>query len=178
VGGNIVSIRVTNHGGNTITNLAVSYEYGSSGVVQENLTVSLNPGDTVDYTFNQPGPAVTGSTLLCGQTLLPNDMVPSNDKLCKAVTAVGDVSYDEFVLYQNTPNPFNGTTRISYTVPRAGDVQFRVTSMMGVVVFSEVHKNVNGTFEKNYNFSFLNPGIYYYSIIYEGKMLTRKMIIQ
>ena len=105
-------------------------------------------------------------------------MVIANDELCKATTSTTDVSKQQFELNQNRPNPFKNTTVISYTLPNSGDVRFRVISVMGSVVLEEEHKNVQISFSKNYDFSHLSPGIYYYSIEFGGRMITKKMIIR
>ncbi|RLD65353.1 MAG: hypothetical protein DRI84_06975, partial [Bacteroidetes bacterium] len=179
VGGNRIKITVTNLGVKPISQLPISFTYGSFQSNVENLASVLNTGDTIVYTFTQLAPSgVVGSIYLCGNTILPNDMVPSNDQICKVTTGVSEMDKSEFVLNQNRPNPFNNTTEISYTLPKTGNVHFRVMNVLGEIVFEDIHYNVTGKFVKKYNFSYLSPGIYYYSIQFEGKMIAKKMIIR
>ena len=157
----------------------MSFTSGSFQSNVENLASVLNTGDTIVYTFTQLAPSgVVGSIYLCGNTILPNDMVPSNDQICKVTTGVSEMDKSEFVLNQNRPNPFNNSTVISYTLPKPGDVQFRVMNVLGEIVFEDIHYNVTGKYARTYNFSHLSPGIYYYSIQFEGKMIAKKMIIR
>jgi len=175
--GNIIKIIVTNNGQNTITSLSIQYTYASFQSNIEQLPSPLNYGDTVVYSFTQHAPSVTGSVYLCGVSMLPNDMVPSNDQVCKLATVTSLISNEGYMLNQNMPNPFDNSTTISYTVAKTCDVRFRVINLLGEVVFEEEHKNVVHKYSKNYDFSFLNPGIYYYSILIDGRVLTKKMIV-
>ena len=176
VGGNIIKITVTNLGANQISQLPVSFSYGLFQSNVENINGVIDNGDTVAYNFSQTAP-FSSQVILCGQTILPSDMVPSNDESCITTTSVSDIDNNEFTLNQNKPNPFDNNTIISYKIPRGGNVHLRVINMLGDVVFQEEHKSVAGEFSKEFNFSSLNPGIYYYSIVFEGRRLTKKMII-
>ncbi|MFH1007118.1 MAG: T9SS type A sorting domain-containing protein [Candidatus Latescibacterota bacterium] len=52
----------------------------------------------------------------------------------------------EFLLYQNSPNPFNPITEIRYQLPKASDVEIVVYSLRG----QEVRRLVDGRVEGGY----------------------------
>ena len=80
----------------------------------------------------------------------------------------------EFVLYQNTPNPFQGRTTIAFNMPQADAAQVSVYDVTGKVVFSQ---NVEAV--KGYNSLRLDinaTGILYYSVQAGEYTATKKMI--
>ncbi len=83
------------------------------------------------------------------------------------------------ILYQNIPNPFNGTTSIKYYVP--------TTHIKAAIVFSntsgQIIDNINleqlGDQELYFNSESLAAGMYYYTLYVDGKKIdTKKMIIE
>ncbi len=81
-----------------------------------------------------------------------------------------------FKVYQNFPNPFNSTTRITYFIPAAADIVIRITDILGRVVYEKTEYAGKG--ENNNIISFINlsSGIYFYSINYLDRIYTGKMI--
>jgi hypothetical protein len=81
-------------------------------------------------------------------------------------------------LSQNSPNPSNGETSISYALNIDAEVTLEIFDSHGrkAVIFEEGHKSA-GT----YTISLcdqLTPGIYYYSLIAGNNRLTKKMCIE
>jgi hypothetical protein len=70
-----------------------------------------------------------------------------------------------YVLEQNSPNPFNPSTNISFTIPEAGLVKINIYNILGEIVYELVNENLD---VGNYNYQFdannLPSGIYIYSI--------------
>ena len=87
-------------------------------------------------------------------------------------------SGQEFALYQNSPNPFNGATTISFNLPEAGSATISVTDVTGKTIFNTIN-----TFEKGVNTFDINTqgwnasGILYYKVETEEYSATKKMII-
>lgn len=82
------------------------------------------------------------------------------------------------ILYQNTPNPFNVATQISYFIPEKSSSAFiYVFNMQGESIMT---KKVD-SFGKSsiiINGTDLNPGIYLYSLVVDGKEIdTKRMIL-
>ena len=81
-------------------------------------------------------------------------------------------------LGNNYPNPFNNTTKISYSLTKNSNVQFEVTDITGKVVVSlnEGSKQV-GVYNIELSADLFQSGLYYYSIITDSGKMTKKMIV-
>jgi len=85
---------------------------------------------------------------------------------------------EDFQLYQNTPNPFNASTNIRFTLPAASDIELSVYSLTGQLV-----RKLNAYYEKGthaINFDageFSEDGMYYYKLTAGSNTATRQMII-
>jgi len=89
---------------------------------------------------------------------------------------------DGFELKPNMPNPFTGSTDIQFTLPEAGAVKLRVTSLHGQQVAVIVNDTrAAGTHKVTWDAAGVAPGIYFYSIEVQGATrdysVVRKMII-
>lgn len=77
------------------------------------------------------------------------------------------------------PNPFNNTTRISYTLDKDSDVSIMVYNAVGDVV--EIIENASnrraGTYTHEFNADGLDNGIYFCVFASEGKMITKKLVV-
>ncbi len=78
---------------------------------------------------------------------------------------------------QNAPNPFSKNTSIAYTLPKNEAFTFRVSNLLGEVVFSENLVGQRGKGAINFNGSKLQAGIYLYSIETSKGVLTKRLII-
>lgn len=81
-------------------------------------------------------------------------------------------------LFQNVPNPANGTTRISFNLLESADVAFEVVDVTGKLVMStELGNKGVGNHAMTIDVTNFATGIYYYSVIANGARLTKKMVI-
>jgi len=84
-----------------------------------------------------------------------------------------------FLLGQNSPNPFNEVTVISYSLPESAFVSIKIFDICG----REVHSLVNalrqpGTYSVNLEASGLSGGIYIYRLYVQGNFIdSRRMIV-
>ena len=93
-------------------------------------------------------------------------------------TSVHELSNSFFALSQNSPNPFNGTTEISYNLQTAGNVSFRVMDITGKVVENRAAERVSaGKHNITVDASNYNSGIYFYTLTVDGESLTKKMLV-
>lgn len=84
----------------------------------------------------------------------------------------------KFTLYQNYPNPFNPTTTIKFSVPNKSHVRLNIYDLSGSLVDQPVNKVYNsGSYETTFNGKNLASGIYFYQLITEEKVITRKMML-
>jgi hypothetical protein len=147
--------------------------------VTETWTGTLNYGDSTDYTFTNTFNAPIGLYQICALTELTNDADPSNDMVCKTVLSTGfdEITENGMKLWQNVPNPAEGKTIISYEIPKAGMVRFRVVDMFGKTVLNIEEDAVPGRHQIDIDAKKLSAGVYYYTMYFDDYQLTRKMII-
>jgi hypothetical protein len=86
------------------------------------------------------------------------------------------LTYD---LQQNYPNPFNPITTIKYSIPKAGKVKVVIYNILGQKVATLVDNKIQQAkvHEIQYDASHLATGLYFYSIEYSNKILTKKMLL-
>ncbi len=83
-----------------------------------------------------------------------------------------------YSLDQNFPNPFNPSTQISYTVPKAGIVQLTVYNMLGQKVATLVDGAVPaGHHTATFHAGNLASGVYFYRLETVGFSSTMKMLL-
>ncbi len=86
-------------------------------------------------------------------------------------------SGDAMVLYQNTPNPFESSTKIGFYLPESGTATFTVYDVTGRIV-----KKVSNTYPKGQNEIKISEndlnakGVLFYELEYNGQKANKKMI--
>lgn len=85
---------------------------------------------------------------------------------------------DQFTLLQNYPNPFNPSTIIRYNLPESGTVSLKIYNSLGkeLSILESGYKSA-GEHTVEFNSKNLSTGTYFYTINFNGKMLTRKMLL-
>ena len=84
----------------------------------------------------------------------------------------------DFILYQNYPNPFNPITNISYTLRKSGFVILKLFDVLGKEIRTLVSEEKSrGNYTLQFNASNLSSGIYFYQLIANGFIQTKKMIV-
>jgi hypothetical protein len=87
------------------------------------------------------------------------------------------VASDEFVLYQNSPNPFTELTMIGFNLPEADDATLTVYDVNGKILIER-----EGSFARGYNQFELKKsdlpvaGVLYYQLDTEAFTATKKMV--
>jgi subtilisin family serine protease len=83
-----------------------------------------------------------------------------------------------YSLEQNYPNPFNPETNIKFGLPKSGNVKLAVYDISGkeVAVLLNEFKQA-GSYTFNFNGSKLSSGVYFYRIISENFIETKRMIL-
>jgi hypothetical protein len=96
---------------------------------------------------------------------------------------------NEYILFQNYPNPFNPVTKIKYQLPapwlrqsgitNKSYVEIIVNDITGKEVITLVsEEQTAGTYEAEFSGVNYSSGIYFYSLIIDGKVIdTHKMIL-
>jgi hypothetical protein len=83
-----------------------------------------------------------------------------------------------YSLQQNYPNPFNPETRISFVVPRAGQVSLVVYDVLGRQVETLIQENKQpGVYSKTWDAIGVPSGVYYCRLVAGEFVSTKKMIL-
>lgn len=90
---------------------------------------------------------------------------------------VNELERDGFSLSQNSPNPFIGSSLVTYQLIKdSKDVIFTITDISGRIVSSSKESGVVGS--HSINVELLNAGVYFYTLNVDGNTVTKKMIVQ
>ncbi|HWA06986.1 MAG TPA: T9SS type A sorting domain-containing protein, partial [Ignavibacteria bacterium] len=89
----------------------------------------------------------------------------------------------EFSLSQNYPNPFNPQTKIKFAVPsnvkgQTSNVKLVIYDLLGREVVTLVNEELKpGTYEADWDASNYSSGVYFYKIISNDFVETKKMVL-
>ncbi|MCF8296852.1 MAG: T9SS type A sorting domain-containing protein [Saprospiraceae bacterium] len=178
-----VIVWIKNYGVNVVTSTDVFYHLNGMNKKTQTWTGTLNPNDSVLFTFINANPPL-GSFGFCAGTKLSGDMNHSNDSLCKSIIGgvcdpygLYEIENGEFILGQNIPNPTTGITRITYIVPISGTMRFDLINVLGQTMQTQEQTVMAGQHSIELFVGDLPAGVYYYSVLFEGKRLVKKMVI-
>jgi hypothetical protein len=83
-----------------------------------------------------------------------------------------------FVLEQNYPNPFDGSTRIEFALPSSGRARFFITDLLGRLVYERYSLFNQGRNTITIDKGQFPSGVYFYGIDYNGERRMRKMTVK
>jgi parallel beta-helix repeat protein len=93
--------------------------------------------------------------------------------------ATSNLLPDRFALYQNTPNPFNPSTFIRYTIPKSSKVTLTIYDLLGREITTLVNKTQNpGQYSVIWNGQGHPSGIYICELKAGDFTETRKLVLQ
>jgi len=94
-----------------------------------------------------------------------------------------DIIYEPFPvsvtsLQQNYPNPFNSTTKIKYSIKTFGRIKLALYDVLGneIKILVEEEK-IPGEYEFTINASDLSSGVYFYRLISNNYIETKKIVL-
>jgi len=161
------SVTITTNSDGIATSTS-SFVYGSG-----DFTFCVENVTKTDYTYN---PSANVET--CGST-----------DGTAAEQIAGDVSIEDiegelgFRLAENTPNPFNPTTTISFMLPEQAQVKVEIFNVLGQRVNTLLNEQVEGGVRsvvwngKNAHGGAVSSGFYIYQITVDNKHVLRKKIL-
>ncbi len=134
-------------------------------------------GEETIYSFSYKDTKIENGVYFYRLTLTDaRDAVLSNEELKLGISDIPD-----FKLHQNTPNPFNPSTLISYELKSPSSVKLTVFTMTGQLVaklIDEQQTAGNYTVEFNaMNYPELSTGIYFYKLETQYSQDIKKMIL-
>lgn len=131
--------------------------------------------NTNAYQWNVPSTLAPDSTYKIEIVCLNNPTLVASSKYdFNIISSISGISSNPAIikgyeLYQNFPNPFNPSTVIKYSIPKASNVKILIYNTVGQKVETLVNKYQNqGTYEVNWNAANMSSGIYFYSIKANG----------
>jgi len=130
--------------------------FGTSGVVDDGTVLGFTGGSLFQLT--------SPSAVIVRPVLRNNISVNENET--------------DFYLGQNSPNPFNGYTSISYSLTKGANVTFDVVDITGKLVYSSNEgEKAAGIHKIQMNAEGFAAGVYYYTITVNGAKMTKKMVL-
>lgn len=142
--------------------------------------IALPPGN-YDIIVNRVGytSASANVTLSGGNNFTIDNLVFTLNPLDRVgIQNIGTTVSKDFVLHQNYPNPFNPETKIRFEVVAAKNINISVFDMLGKEVAILVNKKFTpGTYEVSFDASKLSSGIYFYKLITDDFVDTKKMVL-
>lgn len=158
-----------NHG--SIEPLYASNTADGPVAITSQAPVVLNPEESFDVWYAMS----LGSD---EQTMLTN----MNEAVLKyqgLISSTRDLAIKGLELGQNQPNPFSGTTTLSYNLPISGQVSLKVYDMLGNEVATLVEENQpEGPHALAFNAGDLPSGVYFYSLRFMDAVRTGKMMVK
>ncbi|NOS86391.1 MAG: T9SS type A sorting domain-containing protein, partial [Ignavibacteria bacterium] len=99
------------------------------------------------------------------------------------IKMISNVTPEIYYLSQNYPNPFNPQTKIKFAIPsnlkgHTSTVRLIIYDLLGREVATLVNEALKpGTYEADWDASNYSSGVYFYKIITESFVETKKMIL-
>jgi hypothetical protein len=143
----------------------------SNDVVQGDITSFC---DLSQIMFNHPGVS------LWEYNQITHSYVWDEYTAAWQTSLISEESYTpiHYNLSQNFPNPFNPSTKISYTIPERENVSLKVFNLLGSQVAQLVNGEIDaGSYNISFNASNLPSGIYFYRLQAGNFVDTKKMIL-
>jgi len=85
---------------------------------------------------------------------------------------------EDYFLSENYPNPFNPSTVITYSIPEYTNVKIKIYNLLGEEIIILVNKEqVAGKYQVHFNGNYLPSGIYFYQLITDKFLQTKKMLL-
>lgn len=115
-----------------------------------------------------------------------NNSASNNNKLyydsliiyTNPVSTIEKITLYDFSLSQNFPNPFNPSTKITYSVAGLSKVSLKVYDILGREIVTLVNEEKQaGKYEVNFNASQLASGVYFYHLKAGDFIQSKKMIL-
>ncbi len=141
-------------------------------------SVAANSDDQIYLTYqrdNEPGNAVWGqqhpyvdNTIVVMQ-VLKDDITGINEK---------PVTFHDYDVSQNYPNPFSSSTTIHVNMRNNAELTLEVTNLTGQLVHAEVAQARPGMNTFTVNGEKLSKGVYFYTVKAGNSSVTNKMILE
>lgn len=138
-------------------------------------TVAGNIGAPISLPVNFPAQPGDQIDIFPGEYKITVFPEGSSEAACSV--GVNDALAEVLGLQQNIPNPFSKTTSITVDSKESGEFDFKVYSLIGELVHSEVLMLSAGQNIFEFDGSTLNSGMYFYAVGQENAVVTKRMVV-
>lgn len=158
----------------TLDSVATTLDFG---------TDPLNPGDTVKTSLHVTALQNDGTAnvqIQVGTFRNPSSRTIIDFVATTLPSSTGDenTEIDNYFLSQNYPNPFNPSTTINFGLKKAGNVEIIVYNILGNKVSTLFNGfKLAGSHSVLFNASDFSSGVYFYKIVSDGFIKSRKMLM-
>lgn len=105
-------------------------------------------------------------------------LIDENGNVISAIKNDKELIPTSYYLSQNYPNSFNPITKIKYSVPKSSHISIRVFDVLGNEIAALVNQFQNaGNYEIEFNADHLPSGVYFYQLVAENIVLTKKLLL-
>jgi hypothetical protein len=166
----IIRTRIEDADGEVINNL----EFGD-------VIANIRALDSVSHVFTKSYIVPNVSSYFIRVFLGSRDNYPQNDTLRQerhTGVGVNSVISEVFTVGQNIPNPAKNSTQIAYSIPSSGEVEFKVQTVSGQILHTEVLQSDAGKQFIELNTTNFAAGVYFYSIEYRGQKIVKRMSVK
>jgi hypothetical protein len=149
-----------------------------NGILTVSQVVSDNTEARFALTFKAKKDGTLSEAIHATSNLITAEAYDKAGNVNNVALKFNNTSATKFELYQNQPNPFNGTTTISFNLPESSTARLVISDVSGKTL-----KTMSGTFVKGYNQITLDKadlnttGVMYYRLETATQTATKKMII-
>jgi len=147
-----------------------SYANETAVIKTGNRVIDYNSAYDGIYTDNNSAATDTG-----GWFYIAHDSIKGT---ISNIVAVSDAAPAAFAVAQNSPNPFNPTTTISFTLAKAGKTTVDVYNVAGQKIDTLVNSSLSaGSHSVTWNASKFSAGVYFYTVKSGDFSKTTKMTL-
>jgi hypothetical protein len=144
------------------------------------LNFTVNPGDTQKIVVG--GMIARGANNLNGISVLKT-LSRSAQWFYDSISTVSVMNIstevpNKYNLMQNYPNPFNPITNVKFSIINSGNVKLVVYDIQGREVQTLLNERLQpGTYEVPFDGSNLTSGVYFYQLISDNYIETKRMVM-
>ena len=152
----------------------------NSGHWGASTTITKNWTTTIDNAWVASNCNVAVFAYFTSSSLSTSSNIQQSNIQSMVPTGVGNQHQipANYALSQNYPNPFNPTTNISFSIPKDGNVSFKIYDMLGNLVETYLDGFVKaGSYNAEINASNWASGVYFYTLISGNFVETKKMML-
>jgi len=145
---------------------------------QDNIYGEILPSESISFTFNDDNTPTEKSAFIL-KSVGRYTTIESKIKGIISKNILPTQMSVEFTLFQNSPNPFNPTTRIIYSIKEEGLVILKIFDLLGREVTTFVNEPKQpGEYEVEFNADKygLTSGVYLYQLRSNGYTQTKKFV--